>query len=413
MKPIFDKIKKVSLDNLVYISWGIYILTCFLNIVGIIVLSDRTQNVLKIVRYVCYIIFAFKIFHDWKNGEKITVSIVLTGALTIAIAIFAKNRSVFFIWFILLALRKMEFDRLIQIAFKIFTIAFLVIICLATLGIIPNWEFSRGNSIRYALGFIYATDAIGMYLIIILMFFYTKREKSTKTELLILETINVFMYSYTNGRVSFILISLVLFIQFLSRFEWIKNIFYCKIVQNCLKIICHTLPIVLFIGLHLLIVMYANNSFVANKVNKLLSNRIRLTYQAYRNYDVKPFGSNIKWQGWGGYGYKELDEGEVFQYNFVDSSYAIMIFDYGVVFSSIIILGYRKIMIDNFNRKNYWLVISIMFILVWSFIEQHIINLGKNVFVLAFMPLLEMGEIEKLSFNEISKVINKNRCKDN
>lgn len=407
MKLFFNKVKKLTLENFIYMCWAVYIFASFLNIVGIFFTSEKWQFVLKIVRYICYIVFFIKIYFDWKKGEKVTFAIIGATLITIAIAFFAKNRSAFFILLILIALRKMDFDKLIKIAFKIFLVSFLVTISLAMLGIIPNWEFSRGMTPRYSLGFIYATDAIGMYLVIILMFFYTKRKNSTKTELLILEVINVFMYSYTNGRVSFILISTILFLQFLSRFQFIKDIFYNNFVQKCLKMICYTLPVVLFIGLHLLVVMYASNNFVANKVNKILSNRVKLTYQAYRNYEMKPFGEKINWNGWGGYGYKEQNNEEEFTYNFLDSSYASIVFDYGLVLSCIVILGYRKILITNYKDKNYWLVITIIFVLLWSFIEQHIINLGKNVFVLTFIPLLEIGTINRLSYDNLKLVKNK------
>ena len=400
-----DKIKKISLDNIIYISWGIYILVNFLNMVGIIYVSKECQLILKIIRYICYSIFITKIFIDWKNGEKITLSIIIAFAVSIAIAFFAKNRSIFFIMIILVALRKTNFDKLINIALKIYIICFLVVVCLALLNIIPDWEFSRGNMPRYALGFIYATDAIGVYLAIILMFLYIKKDNATKIELLVLELINVFMYSYTNGRLSFILISAILFLQFLSKFEFAKNIFYSSIAQKCLKWICHTLPIILFLGLHILIIMYANNNFIANKVNKILSDRIKLTYQAYRNNDVKLFGSDIKWQGWGAYGYKEMEEGEEFVYNFVDSSYARLVLDCGVIFTCIVIYAYREVLIRNYENKNYWLVFAILFILVWSFIEQYIINLGKNMLILSFIPLLEMGEMKNLSYSNISKKI--------
>lgn len=411
MEKIYNRIKKISFDDLTYIFWGIYIFVSFLNIVGIFFVNDKFQVILKIIRYACYLIFVIKIFDDWKKGEKITFSIIILLAISIAIAVFAKNRSAFFTLLILVALRKLDFERLIKIAFKIFMVSFLVTISFAMIGIIPNWEFSRGMTPRYALGFIYATDAIGMYLVIILMFFYTKRSNSTKTELLILEVINVFMYSYTNGRVSFILISTILFLQFLSRFGFAKNIFYSKIVQKCLKLACQTLPLILFIGLNVLIVMYASNNFVANKVNQLLSNRIKLTYQAYRNHDIKLFGENIEWNGWGAYGYKENDTQQDFEYNFIDSSYASMVFNYGIVLSCIVILGYRKILIINYEKQNYWLVVTIIFVLLWSFIEQHIINLGKNVFVLSLIPLLEMGRIDKLSYSYLKNSFKKREQK--
>lgn len=407
MKLYFDKLKHLKIEQIAYFFWGIYVLVSLLNMVGIFYASDECQLVFKFIRYICYGGFLAKIVIDWKNGEKITISIIVTFLLAIAIAIFAKNRTILFVVIILSALRKMNFDKLIEIALKIYMVGFLFVVCLALLNIIPNWEFSRGNMPRYALGFIYATDAIGVYLAIILMFMYIKKDKATYIELLVLELINVFMYSYTNGRLSFILISTMIFIQLASKFQFVKNIFYSNFVQKCLKIVCHTLPIVLFLGLHILVVMYANNNFIANKVNKIISDRIKLTYQAYRNNDVNLFGNDIRWQGWGAYGYKELEEGEEFVYNFVDSSYARLILDCGIIFSCVVIYAYRETLIKSYEEKNYWLIFAIMFILVWSFIEQYIININKNLFILSFIPLLEMGEIKQLSYSNISKAFKK------
>ena len=109
-----------------------------------------------------------------------------------------------------------------------------------------------------------------------------------------------------------------------------------------------------------------------------------------------------------GYGYANLDEIEDFEYNFVDSSYPKIIFDFGLIFSCIILLGYRAILVENYNKKNYWLVLTIFFVLAWSFVEQYIVNIGKNVFALALIPLLEIGKINKLNYENL-----KNRAKNN
>ena len=409
MKFYIDKIKNSSLEDKTYFVWGIYIFICFLNAVGIIFVNDKCQTVLKLVRYICYIAFAIKSFDDWRKGEKITLSIIGMFILSIAIAVVAKNRSIFFMTLVLVGLRKMDFDKLIKIALKIFMISFAIVISLALLGIIPNWKFSRGAEPRYALGFIYATDAIGMYLIIILMYLYIKKNTLTNKELFFLQIINIFMYSYTDGRMSFILISLVLFLQFISKYEFAKNIFYKEIVQKTLGKICNTLPIILFLGLHILVFMYANDNFIAKKADTLLSSRIRYTYQAYRKNDIGLLGSDIEWNGWGAYGYTGEESDEDFKYNFVDSSYASIVFDYGLVFSCIVILGYRHILITNLKKENYWLVFTILFILLWSFIEQHIINLGKNVFVLSFIPLLDIGEIKKMEYKNLKKILKKTK----
>lgn len=97
-----------------------------------------------------------------------------------------------------------------------------------------------------------------------------------------------------------------------------------------------------------------------------------------------------------------------FEYNYVDSSYARIVLDYGIIFSVIILIGYTILLVRQYKSKNYWLLFSIIFILIWSFVEQYLVSISKNIFILAFIPLLQYGEIEKISYkNEIGRMIKK------
>ena len=57
---------------------------------------------------------------------------------------------------------------------------------------------------------------------------------------------------------------------------------------------------------------------------------------------------------------------------------------------------------DKFEEKDYYSIVVITFILVWSFIEPCIIDVGRNIFVILLIPLLEMGNIEWLSYKKLS-----------
>ena len=400
MDQYLEKIKKINLNNLIYFFWGIYVLSNFLDMVGIIYVNGICQVILKFIRYICYFVFTFKIYYDLKNDKKISIAFIVLFVIAMMVTLLAKNNGIICTLIVLAALRKLDFEKLIKIAFKIFSVAFISTVALTLLRILPNWEFSRGILTRYSLGFDYAATGVSVYLVIIMMYFYIRKNNATYMELLVLELINIFVYRYTDGRLGFVLITLILFIQLFSKFEFIINTFNSNFIQKTLKLICHTLPIILFVLYHLLIVMYASNSPIANKANKLLSNRIKLTYQAYRKYDVKLFGDDIKWYSWAGYGYSETDED--YTYNLVDTAYSRMIFDYGLIFSVLLILGYREILIKNYNDKNYWLLFVIIFVLIWAFLEPIILNLGRNAFALALMPLLDIGQID-LSKKEKNK----------
>lgn len=392
MNQYIDKIKKIDFNNIIYFFWGIYVLANFLGMIGIICANDTCLFTLKLIRYMCYLVFSVKVYYDWRKDKKISITFIALFVIAIMITIFAKNNGIICTLIILEALKKLDFDKLIKIALKIFSVSFFITVGLTLMKFLPNWEFNRGILTRYSLGFDYAATGVSVYLVTIMMYFYIRKNNATYMELLVLELINIFVYRYTDGRLGFVLITLILFIQLLSKYEFIINVFNSDFIQKLLKVICHTLPIILFVLYHLLIVMYANNSPIANKANKLLSNRIKLTYQAYRNYDIKLFGDDIKWYSWAGYGYSETDED--FTYNLVDTAYSRMIFDYGLIFSALLILGYREILINNYKEKNYWLLFVIIFVLIWAFLEPIILNLGRNAFALALMPLLDIGQID-------------------
>ncbi len=393
--------EKRNLNDIVYVFFGIYMLTVIVESICIVYSNDVCIGILKAVRYICYLIFAIKIIIDWKNGSKITKMIVFLLILSIIIAIVAKDKSIFFLLLISLALRNMDFKKIVKITLKIFSIIFSITVILSLLKIIPDWTFNRGPKVRHSLGFIYPTDAIGIYLSIVLMFFYIRRNKTTIYELLTLEIVNVILYYYTHGRTSFILITIILTILFLTRFDALKEIFYKKKIQNVLKTICYCLPIALFISIHTFVALYGIGDKFSEKINSVLSDRIKLTYEAYKVHNLSLFGQETKWNGWGGYGYVDLNENQEFEYNYVDSSYPRILLDDGIIFMAILLAGYTALLVKCYKEKKYWLLFVIIFILIWSYIEQYIISLKKNIFALSFIPFLELGEIPNLDYENI------------
>ena len=98
-----------------------------------------------------------------------------------------------------------------------------------------------------------------------------------------------------------------------------------------------------------------------------------------------------------------LENMKNFRYTYVDSSYAKMVFDYGLLFSILVIIAYTLILSDKFEKEEYWDVFILLFVLGWAFIEPCIINLGSNIFIILLAPLLELGKIDRLSYNNLMK----------
>lgn len=388
-----EKIKKININKFMYVIFGIYMLDLILTNTVLPNISDLFNITLKLIRYICYLVFATKIVFDLKEEKRITIVMIIFFAISILSFMFSHNKSVLFLFLALMALRKLNIETLLKIAYNVLLLTFFFIVTLSLLNIIPDWTFSRGPIIRHSLGFIYATDCIGVYLAIVLLYFYIKRLNAPITEIMVLELTNVFLYKYTNGRLSFILITIILGILALSKMEILRKILNSKPIQRVTKIMCYTLPIILFVFYNFLTYAYYNNNDTAKKIDELLSGRLRYTAKAYEEYKVPLFGKDIDWNGWGGYGYVDTDEMDDFEYNFVDSSYAKLIFDFGIIYTILIILAYIYCLVNNYNQNNYWAVISVFFVLIWSFIEPYLISLGRNPLTLLLIPVLEIGMV--------------------
>ena len=388
-----NRLKQININKFMYIIFGMYMFSLVFTSTVLPEISDFCNIILKLIRYICYLSFVFKIVLDFKEDKKITFAMIIFTIITFIVFIFTRNKSVVFFYLGLMAFKKLEIDKLLKIAYNVTFIIFFGIVILSLLGIIQDWTFPRGTLVRHSLGFIYATDCIGIFLAIILMYFYMKKSKANLLEIIAFEFINVVLYKFTDGRLSFILITILLSALVLSKIKIIKNILKSKFIINIMKIMCYSAPVVLLIIFNSLTYAYSKNYNNIDKVDKLLSGRLEFTAKAYEEYGVPIFGKDIKWHGWGGYGYVNLEEMDEFEYNFVDSSYAKIIFDYGIIYMILVIFAYQYMLRKNFNEKNYWAVASLLFVLIWSFIEPYIINLGRNPLILLLIPTLEIKTI--------------------
>lgn len=388
------KVKNINIGLIMYIMFGIYIINLVLNNTVIPKINKNAFLILKIIRYCCYFICCIKICYDIFKDKKITLSMIIYVILAIIIAYVSRNNEILFFVLVLISCRKLDVNKLFRILYYCSLVTFGLVILMSVLKIIPDWIFYRDVKERHSLGFVYATDCIGIFLSIVLMFFYIRKSNAKILEIVIFEIINIVLYKLTDGRLSFILITILLFILILSKINIFKRIFLSDFIQKIIKFICCVLPIFLLLLYNFLSILYINNNKFAIKINYLLSNRLKYTAEAYGNYGVPLFGKDIDWNGWGEFGYTDIDKKDSYKYNFVDSSYAKLIFDYGIIFDILIIISYTYILVKNFNKKEYWSVFAIIFVLVWAIIEPYLVDFGRNPLVLLLVPVLEIGIID-------------------
>ena len=118
---------------------------------------------------------------------------------------------------------------------------------------------------------------------------------------------------------------------------------------------------------------------ITKLINNLLTDRIRLTANAIRNYGVHLFGNNIEWIGFGG---STDTDSLLASYNFVDSSYLRVLLDNGIIFLVLVLFAYSFFLYKLLIKKQYSILIVLISVLLLSFTEPWLIDVMYNPFVL-------------------------------
>ena len=69
--------KKDIINNIIYIIFGIYMMTLIMDNIASVMANNILETSIKLIRFSIYAIFIFRILYDWKNGEKITIPMII------------------------------------------------------------------------------------------------------------------------------------------------------------------------------------------------------------------------------------------------------------------------------------------------------------------------------------------------
>jgi len=303
--------------------------------------------ILKLAKYMCYFFFGTKILFDVIRDKKFPIRVIPMLIVSVLIYIFIRKSTMIIIITMILAMRKCDLKQIIKIVFFVYTLFFVLVICGALIGVIPDWVYAKylkEEKTRHSLGFYYPTLTMNFYIMITLMYSYIRKSNIKYIELIILQGINCFLFAYTKARLGFLLITGFLLLILLYKIFRRKKDRIKKFLNNkVIKTVCCAIPIILLLIMFLLTYLYKidKNNEVIDYIDNVLSGRLRLNCKAINTYQINLFGTKMKWFGMGGVGYTHRQDKYYFNnYNFVDSSYIKMFFDHGIIMSVMIIVSY-------------------------------------------------------------------------
>lgn len=372
-----------------------YILYTFANVLDLTIWAASAPGVstlLKLLRYGAYAICVAKIFLEERYKEK-KIWVLLMAVASVVIS-WQFSERVAYLYYLLffIAAYGISIDRIIRCTMWIQSLVLAVNVTGSLINLSEDYIWESEGRIRHFLGFDWITFSPILYFFVMLEYIFLKKGKISWKEYIVFNLINYLLFDLTNTRMTFLITFLLLtfFFVFSGRFAE-------KIFIKCFGKIFILMPF-LFTGVAVW-ASYAYNP--ANEtwlaVNELLSNRLKLSQSALKNYGITLFGQPIEWVG---HTVDELLSGATATYNYVDCSYLQILFTYGIIPLIMILTAYACIIKWGIDSKEYYICWIILFVLILSITEPRLISLSFNPFIFIFFT--EAGRLPYDNRKELS-----------
>ncbi len=268
-----------------------------------------------------------------------------------------------------------------------------IIIVLGITGVIPNLVYLREGVIRSAWGYGFPTD-FASYIVFICVLAWIGWDKVSDWFFMILGFISLQISFYVaNSRTSTVcsaLFILLVFAHMLSESETIsENKFFKKMVRGKIGLVFRwiiTLSFPIFtVFFFSTMYLYSKGIPVAYKLNYIMSNRVKLSLEAFSEHGLTLFGTAFDQIGAGGTTF--ANEG----YNFIDSSYTLILLRYGILVLIVMALYWVAMTWKGIKINDWRLALGLSLIAFHSISEHHFPEFNYNILLVIPFAVLGSG----------------------
>ena len=336
--------------------------------------QDFCTVVFKIMTYSSYLLVVISFFCSSKITRMELIRIMILVAITAVGSYFAGN-GILLTLIYLYGAKDIDVEKVFRILGYLYIIIFVLIVLTSLAGIIENWDYPQGGNrpTRWGLGFTYPTHTSSVLFMSVLIICYLQKKQLKLIHLVIIELFNLWIYSYTDSRAGMMLCALVPIVFYLLKYR--KKEFR-KTILGWLQ--QWSFPVCAVI-IYALTMAYKGTGFLA-VINNWLSGRLNYSNYSMNLYGVHLFGQRIKWVGWGGFGH--ITDTLSGDYNFVDTSYLKLLLENGLIVWLLIMVMWTAVSIMAYKSNQRYLTWALTFLAIYSMVEQWLMNLGTNIFLL-------------------------------
>ncbi len=276
-------------------------------------------------------------------------------------------------------------------------------------GCIPDYVYSDGTRFRHSFGIIYPTDFSAHITFLVLVGWVLYGGNSFLMSGICVGGLAFFTYYFCRAKCSTIVMCftvLSMIYYFVTRKYSPKN----KVISHMTKRIDNALIYIMPVCALLIIcltLLYDQEAGTFTRLNNLLNGRLKLGRNAINNYGISLFGTTFEQIGFGG----GPAWSWTYKYNFVDSSYVLILIRYGAMtLMSILIwhIGMGRKALKYGQRR---LVLAIALVSLHSMIEHHLPELYYNSFLLlpfadfAYSESEEQRDTPKSFYNAFTRAV--------
>lgn len=324
--------------------------------------------------------------------DNIKLSELLGITVLLLIAVYSWRKTTYIAFMVMatyiVAARSVDFNKIIKYYFNTNLTLILGVTIYSLVGIIKNLAYSRNGVIRYALGIDYPTDYAAYIFYLILAYSFLNYKKLNSKIYLFYGLIAVLLNVMTNARLDVILIFLtIIFFAVSKSAEKRINPLTRFIASNYWSQI-----LILPYAYLLLNIYFTSKNKIFLKLNNLLSGRLFYGHLALINYPIKLLSQKVNEHGWGGVQGLKLFKQEQEKYFFIDSSFIRLLVIYGLVIFVLVICTMLWISLKGTVNASYLMPTIILLITISSLIDQHLLELTYNPFLLILFATYEKSK---------------------
>lgn len=334
---------------------------------------DIPDSLYKIFNNLLIVMSLYKIALMIRDNNTLFVSTSIVSVLCLYFVFFYSNCEKYIYEFVLLAIccYKLSYKRIFLMFF--FAVGLIVSseILLMLCGVLKDIAYFKNvGEYRHSFGSIYPTDFACSILFVCLSLWVILKKTHCLMSISVLLALICFQLQYTKTRntelVMCICITFVLLYSYVVQKS--NKFFRSRIITIPLK---YSFILLAFLSLSLGALYDSSNTFLVF-LDSLFSTRLGLVHSALHNYGISLWGQNIIFIGNGGSVAGRAD------YNFVDSSYCLLLIRYGIVCFSIFAFIYTFIQKRALDGGNFKISFVLLIIAIHSFTEHHYIEYFYN-----------------------------------